>query len=475
MVVAGAVAPLMIAASYGCGEDSSGSTTKSSSTSQGASGPAAGGGGAGGNPTTTNGGGGAGATGGAGGGGTGGDGGAGGVVMTSADCTPPTGMAGMLQLTPVHTNLDFPMMVTYAPGDSSRLYIVERDGRILLSVNGATPTEFADIGNAPNWSVGNEGGLLGLAFHNDYANNGRFFVHYTADGGGSGFRNVIQEHRRDPNDMNLADPMPTHPPTLEIDQQATNHNGGSIHFSPVDGYLYIAIGDGGPQNDPEHDAVSRTMNLPPDMNDPPVPTLLGKILRIDVAATDGSYAIPSGNAPGTLPGQTDEIFDWGLRNPFRFAFDPCTGDRYIGDVGQASFEEIDVALASQGPTNWGWNCFEGFNMFNPPSGSMCPYGDETPPAIDYSHANNNRSVTGGVVYRNSGIPWLRGTYFYGDWASGRVWSFRYENGMAMGNAEIFNLGENVPGFGNDNDGNVYVTETDVNNGNNGTVYRIDEQ
>jgi glucose/arabinose dehydrogenase len=438
--VTGALATVLLASFAACGDETTSAQT--SSTNPGgtpSSGGSGGSGAEGGTPAT-------------GGGGVGG--GTGGGVQTGANCDAPTGVAGGLMLTPVHQGLGFPMMVTFVPGDDSQLFIVERNGTIVRSENGGAPELFLDVGagNLNNdFTSSGEGGLLGLAFHPDYTNNGRFFVHYTASGP---YRNVIQEFRRAPNDPTVADANPVHPPHLLVTQQASNHNGGHIEFSALDDMLYIAIGDGGPQGDPEDDAVDVTASH------------LGKILRIDVSATDGSYANPPGNAPGA--GALPEIFDWGLRNPYRFSFDLCTGDRYIGDVGQNAWEEVDVGLAGSGPTNWGWNCFEGNNTY--PGAPGCPFGGEVGPVHEYQHASGNNSITGGVVYRGHDIPWLRGAYIYGDWNSGRVWMFRFDGTTATMNQEITQLpAQGIPGFGNDNQGNVYVCHS------NGTVYRVEAQ
>ena len=392
------------------------------------------------------------AVGGAGGAGGDGQGGIGGVPPIGANCDPASGPPATLQLTPVHTDLDFPVMVTHARGDERRLYIVEVYlGHVLVSVDGAPPTLFLDVGESGiGFSSGGERGLLGIAFHPNYVNNGRFWVHYTSNV--SNLRNEVQEFRRDPDDPDRADPVAVHSPALRVPQPFGNHNGGHIAFGPHDDLLYVAIGDGGMSGDPDDDAPDVTKNY------------LGKLLRIDVSAGDGTFSVPAGNAPGTISGFTDAIYDWGLRNPYRFSFDPCSGDRYIGDVGGAIREEIDVAPAGQGPTNWGWNCFEGSQLHDGADG--CPFGGETPPVHEYDHTGDSHAITGGVVYRGSAIPSLRGSYFYADFVSGRIWSFRYEGGAAVGNNEVFNIG-NVGGFGDDAAGEVYVCERG------GTVYRID--
>ncbi|MEZ4439401.1 MAG: PQQ-dependent sugar dehydrogenase [Polyangiaceae bacterium] len=353
--------------------------------------------------------------------------------------------------------------MTHAPGDGERLYVVEKRGRIQLIKSGGAVSEFLDITNLVRFNPdpNSEYGFLGLAFHPDYVTNGRFWVHYSRDtnlgqcGGNTScnHENAIQEFRRDANNADLADPTPVGPPVLTIGQPYSNHNGGHIEFGPHDGLLYIGIGDGGSANDPHSNGVNKD-------------SLLAKLLRIDVSPTDGTYAIPAGNISDGAP----EIFDWGLRNPYRFGFDVCTGDRYIGDVGQGQWEEVDVAPPSQGPTNWGWDCFEGNHDFGL-SAAGCPFGDEVAPAWEYPHPTG-LSITGGTVYRGHSIPWLRGSYVVADFATGQLWRFRWENGPIDPQTVVsFGNGAIAPaGFGLDDAGEIYVAGY-----NTGEVYRIDEQ
>ncbi|MEQ9325011.1 MAG: PQQ-dependent sugar dehydrogenase [Polyangiaceae bacterium] len=430
-LLVGACAAL-VGTGLGCGDDGDGSGGSGTGTGTGA--------GMGGSGTGS----------GMGGGGNGG-GGAGGMTMTGANCDPASGAEGTVALTEFATGFSVPMMVTYAPGDDERLWVVERGGTIQLLKNGVAAGQFLDVSSLMVQNFQSEEGLLGLAFHPNYANNGRFWVHYSAPGG-TNHLNAIQEFRRDPANPDVADPNPVHPPVITVDQFAPNHNGGHIEFSPVDGFLYIGIGDGGSSNDPQGNGPNKN-------------TLLATLLRLDVNATDGTYDAPAGNITDGAP----EIFDWGLRNPYRWSFDVCTGDRYIADVGQNAWEEVDVAPASQGATNWGWDCREGANDFGQ-STNGCPFGDEVDPVWQYQHVGGGRSITGGYVYRGQAIPWLRGWYFFGDFVTGEVWRFQWDNGPVANVVDVTNVGgQRLTGFGQDNQGEVYVVDAT------GTIFQVTAQ
>lgn len=397
----------------------------------------------------------AGGTAGAGPGGAGGGGG----IPTSADCTAPSGQQGGLGLTAVISGLTEPLAMAVPWGDDERKFVIEKEGRVMLWQNGQLTT-FLDITQRVSVSA-NERGLLGIAFHPAYGLNGRFFLHYSVEDGvtqgASDGDTVIAEYRRDPNDPNAADPMPVVEPVLWVSQPYPNHNGGSIEFSPVDGMLYVALGDGGSGGDP-------------DGNGQQVAALLGKLLRIDVSDTGTSpaYAIPAGNL--SVANAAPEIFDWGLRNPYRISFDPCTGDRYIGDVGQDEWEEVDIASAAQGPTNWGWNTMEGMHCFSPQSG--CDMGGLELPVAEYQRQGGCASVTGGAVYRGSAIPWLRGAYLYADFCDGRTWMLRWEDGQLTEGPTALDIGltgGGPTGFANDDEGELYAVHLS------GFVYRLDPQ
>ncbi|WP_104987484.1 PQQ-dependent sugar dehydrogenase [Sorangium cellulosum] len=393
------------------------------------------------------------------GGGAGGSGGGAGGAGTALDCSPPSGGEGALKLTPVVSGITRPLLLKSAPGDPTRRFIVSQPGQIfVLKDDAPEPAVFLDLRELI--AFGGERGLLGLAFHPDYEANGRFFVHYS-DKVTDGDTRVVEFRRGETPDV--ADPTPV-ATYLEHEQPQTNHNGGSIEFSPRDGFLYLGLGDGGNSNDygPGHSAIGNGQDLT---------TLLGKMVRIDVATHP--YGIPEGNMTGE--GVRPEIWDYGLRNPYRFSFDGCTGDLYIADVGQRLWEEIHIEPAGQGRKNYGWRLMEGKHCFVPAE-SCDPEGITTLPQVEYPHAGQvieDCSVTGGYVYRGSKIPWLRGAYFYGDYCSGRIWTLTFEGGATTApvdrTADLETLGFAIAGFGQDSAGEVYVADFG------GTVYRVDPE
>ncbi|PYQ17926.1 MAG: glucose dehydrogenase [Acidobacteria bacterium] len=339
-----------------------------------------------------------------------------------------------------------PLDLQAAPGDRERLYVVEQGGRIQVVRSGQVAgAPFLDIGS--RISRGGERGLLGLAFHPQFATNRRFFVNYTDRQGDT----QIAEFRAASGDQ--ADPQ-SERPLLFVAQPFANHNGGGLAFGN-DGMLYLGLGDGGSGGDPFGNGQS-------------LGTRLGKMLRIDVDRGT-PYAVPSDNPFATRPGAMPEIWAFGLRNPFRFSFDRATGDLYIGDVGQNRFEEVDVGVASRkGGENYGWNTMEGNSCYAPPSG--CSMAGLTLPVLDYGHGDGC-SITGGYVYRGCRLPGYAGTYFYGDYCAGFVRSFRLENGRAVDQRDWTSsigrgLIHNVTSFGVDLDGEVYVVDYG------GAVYRI---
>jgi len=377
-----------------------------------------------------------------GGGGTGG----GGPMLSNVTCDAPSGMAGKLKATEIASGFNKPVQITSAWGDGSRLYVVEQNGRIQLLKNGQT-TEFLDITNKV--VNGGERGLLGLAFHPDYVNNGRFFVHYSNQGDG---HTIIEEYNRDQSDPDKGNPTAIGLVMPKLMQPYSNHNGGSIEFNPKDGFLYIGMGDGGSGGDPRNSGQDSS-------------TLLGALLRFDVSSLPGTA--PSGN----LTTGKKEIYDYGLRNPYRFSFDPCTGDRYIGDVGQNAWEEIDIAAFNSGNKNWGWRVMEGTHCYNPKNN--CDKSGKELPAIEYPHSQGT-SVTGGAVYRGKAIPWLRGAYLYADFVSAKVWMLRWANGQVTMQPQDISDQIDLPGygissFGYDNDGELYLSHY------NGRIYRIDSE
>ncbi len=401
--------------------------------------------------------------------------------------------------TRVADGLSAPIFATHAPGDTARLFIAQRGGsiRILdLTTGDLFPGNYLD--SVPNINTGGEGGLLGVAFHPDYANNGKFYVNVTRTNNNAVFQNAtanmsthILEYVVSPTNPNDAIESPRE--ILSFVQPQANHNGGWIGFSPNDGYLYIATGDGGGANDRDFDgdADGHTPNignaqdlyLEDDGTGQPARNLLGKILRIDVDGDDfpsesqRNYAIPGDNpfADNNTP-LDDEIWSFGLRNPFRASFDRATGDLWIGDVGQGAREEIDLQPGdSIGGENYGWRYKEGdLNtglITNPP-----PPNDLVDPIYDYSRGNGEfqgRTVTGGVVYRGPD-PALRGMYIFGDYGSERNWLLDPSN---PSDPDVFEInGDLTPDAGSidlmvayaeDADGNIYIVDIG------GQVFRID--
>ncbi len=348
----------------------------------------------------------------------------------------------------IATGLDFPLYLTTAPGDNNRLFVAEKGGRIRVIKNEALlETPFLDISNLV--STGSEQGLLGIAFDPGYATNGRFYVSYTDTSGDS---MVVRYLVSGNPDVSQTTPDRI---ILTIDQPFSNHNGGSIVFGP-DEYLYIGMGDGGSGNDPQGNGQ--------DLTD-----LLGSMLRIDVRP-QGDYTIPGDNPFITHPSAKPELWDFGLRNPWRFSFDRQTGDLYIADVGQNAREEINVAPASQvrgKGFNYGWNIMEG-TICTPGVNPNCSKTGLTLPVLDYDHSGGACSVTGGYVYRGSAIPDIQGTYFYADYCAGWVKSFVYRNGAATDHKDWQSLspGGSITSFGEDGQGELYILTSQ------GGVYRI---
>ena len=384
------------------------------------------------------------------------------------NCDAPEGAQPTLALELVAGGLAEPLFVTGAPGDDTRLFVVEKGGTVRVIVNGELQEQpFIDI----TTNVVNQGerGLLGLAFHPKYAENGLFYLHHSsAQNNGDG---VIAEFSVDQNNRSVADPASRRNILLFANDPESNHNGGDITFG-ADGFMYIGMGDGGGGND-QHGTAGNGQNLQ---------ALLGKMLRIDVYGRDvnDSYSIPPNNlAEQTGQAALPEIWAYGLRNPWRFSFDPCTQDLYIGDVGQNTLEEIDFlpATATAG-TNFGWRIMEGPNCR--PNDTVCPGFDTstlTAPVDSYPR-NVGTSVTGGYVYRGSGVPGLRGRYIYADYNSARFFTFRVNGGQLAERVEVTDQMRpagvdpadfgGISSFGQDNAGEVYVAAFNPN----GAIYRI---
>ncbi len=352
---------------------------------------------------------------------------------------------GPLQLEDAFPNLSFTRPVDFQiPNDgSNRIFIVEQAGVIRVFENDPAAGEagvFLDIRNRVD-DGGNEEGLLGLAFHPNYESNGTFFVDYTASGPN---RTVIARYQVDPADPNRALPG-SEEVILEVAQPYSNHNAGQIVFGP-DEYLYVTLGDGGSGGDPQENAEDPT-------------TLLGSILRIDVDQGD-PYAIPPDNPfVGNDQDFREEIYAYGLRNPWRISFDPETSRLWAGDVGQNAYEEIDVIEAGE---NYGWDVMEGTHCYEPSSG--CDQSGLVLPVWEYSHSLG-QSVTGGFVYRGDDVPHLAGRYVYGDFTSGRIWALTYD-GEEADNEELLDTNLNISSFGTDQERELYALAF------NGNIYRF---
>ncbi len=288
----------------------------------------------------------------------------------------------------------------------------------------------------------NERGLLGLTFHPDYSINGYFYVYYTEVGTGD---SVISRFKVNSTDINRSNKS-SEVYILQISQPYGNHNGGQINFGP-DGYLYISLGDGGGSGDPAGHGQNRA-------------TLLGSILRIDVDSTF-PYAIPNDNPFfGNLYGWAEEIFAFGLRNPWRFNFDTVTGLLWAGDVGENVWEEIDLI---ENGKNYGWNAKEGSHSYN----SGINVTELEDPVFEYNHLEGV-SITGGYVYRGSSLTNLIGKYIYADYGSGKIWSLEYVGGIVKDNTELIDTNLNIPSFGVDSNNELYICAFD------GKIYTLIE-
>lgn len=353
----------------------------------------------------------------------------------------PTDTSQGLAVQKVASGFNNPVYLT-APAGDGRLFVVEQIGRIQIVQNGQTlGTPFLDI--TAKVQNGGERGLLSMAFHPQYATNGYFYVDYT-DGSGD---TQVERYTVSAN-PNLADGASA-VLILSVQQPYANHNGGMVQFGP-DGMLYVGLGDGGSGGDPQGNGQNRS-------------SLLGALLRLDV---DGGspYAIPADNPFVGQGGARGEIWAYGLRNPWRFAFDPPSGMLIIADVGQNAWEEIDVVPATSGGRNFGWNVMEGAHCYGQAS---CNQSGLTLPVLEYPTTGSTCSVIGGFVYRGSAIPTVDGTYFYSDWCGGFLRGFRLNNGMVTGQTEwsIDDIGQ-VLSFGQDAQNELYIL------GQNGFVYRI---
>jgi len=367
----------------------------------------------------------------------------------AANCsaTPVAGQPSLTTVLFAH-GLANPLDFQVPAGERNRAFVVEQVGRIRIVRGGAVlGTPYLDVSSLT--SAGGERGLLGLAFHPRYVENGRFYVNYTDRRGDT----HISEFRASPPSADTVDPA-TERQVLFVSQPFANHNGGGLAFGN-DGMLYAGLGDGGSAGDPSRNGQN-------------LGTALGKMLRIDVDR-GAPFAVPSDNPFVATAGAFPLVWAYGLRNPWRFAFDRATGDFYIADVGQNLFEEVDVALAPRrGGENYGWNVMEGMHCFQPASG--CNQAGLTLPVVEYTHTQGACSITGGVVYRGCRLPGYAGTYFYGDYCAAFIRSFRMQSGQAVDQRDwTAALGRNISAitsFGMDDEGEVYIVDQQ------GEVYKV---
>ncbi|MGV8964619.1 MAG: PQQ-dependent sugar dehydrogenase [Candidatus Saccharimonadaceae bacterium] len=362
------------------------------------------------------------------------------VAFNAASCQQVQSTGTLI---PFATGISNPVCIANA-GDS-RLFVVDQRGyiRIIDSDGNVSPQPFLDIRSQVTF--GGEQGLLGLAFHPQYESNGYFYVNYI----GAGDSTHISRFSVNPGDPATADPASEFN-LMTIYQPFTNHNGGDLQFGP-DGYLYIGMGDGGSAGDPDN----RAQNLM---------QYLGKMLRIDVNLGN-PFAIPDSNPFNGSMSAMNEIWALGLRNPWKFSFDRLTGDLWIGDVGQNSFEEINMqSAASTGGENYGWRCYEGNQSYN--SNGCGPEATFNFPVYTYPHGGEC-SVTGGYVYRGSPSSPYYGHYFFADYCSDRIWTLHNVSGNWV--KEDFGqfAGNNFSSFGEDASGHLYVAGLTS-----GTIYRV---
>ena len=374
-----------------------------------------------------------------------------GILLLVAACNSSSngsnGSSQSVKVVNAFPNIRFkaPIFLSPAPDGSDRVFVVEQAGVIRVFPNDTevSNTEvFLDIRDRV--SSGGERGLLGLAFHPEFAQNGFFYVNYTTQQNGP-LQTVVARFSASGQGADVASEQIV----LTVDQPFSNHNGGMVAFGP-DGYLYIALGDGGSGGDP----FNHGQNLG---------TLLGSLLRIDVdrPANGLPYGIPPDNPfVGAGPGVRQEIFAYGLRNPWRFSFDAPTGRLWAGDVGQHAREEVDVIEPGG---NYGWRIMEGFACFRPASG--CDQSGLLLPVVEYDHSQGC-SITGGYVYRGALLPDLAGAYIYGDYCSGLIWSLRFQDNRVQSHALLLDTDIAIASFGLDAQHELYIVD------HSGVIFRL---
>lgn len=341
-----------------------------------------------------------------------------------------------ITLTSVATGFTSPVDLENAGDGTSRLFVVEQGGTIRILQNGTVlPTPFLDI--TAKVTSGGETGLLGLTFHPGYSQNPLFYLNYTLTTGGQ-LQTVIAEYRASAGNPNVADPN-SERILLRVNQPFANHKAGQLAFG-ADGMLYFGLGDGGSGGDPNGNGQNTQV-------------LLGKMLRIDVdhTSTGKQYAIPNDN-PFVNGGGLPEIWAYGMRNPWRFSFDPPTGRLFLADVGQDAYEEIDIVTKGN---NYGWNVMEGTHCFNPASG--CNMTGLTLPIIDYSHSEG-ATVIGGFVYHGALIPALQNAYLFGDFSNGKMWILQQPTTNNWTRTLVLSSGRQISSFGRDEAGELYVVD-----------------
>ena len=348
--------------------------------------------------------------------------------------------SGSVTLTRLAGGFTHPVTIANAGDGSGRLFVVEQGGTIRFIRNGVVaPLPFLNITSLVT-PTGGEQGLLGLAFPPGYVSRGSFYVNYTNR---TGVGNTVLARFRLGLTPDQADPA-TREELLTIVQPFSNHNGGQIAFG-FDNLLYIGTGDGGSEGDPLGNGQSLT-------------TLLGKVLRIDVLSGTLPYALPPGNPFG------NEIWAYGLRNPWRFSFDRANGDLYLADVGQDLVEEVDFQPTGSGAgANYGWNIMEGSRCF---ATTTCSSAGLTLPVAEYFHGSGDCAVIGGYVYRGSRFPLLQGTYIYGDLCSGRIWGLK-NSGLGWESTLLAQTTLQISTFGEDESGELYVADYAT-----GDIYQI---
>ena len=369
--------------------------------------------------------------------------------------TPVEG-ASLASLGPVAIEQAFPSLsftkpvhATHAGDGTNRLWVVEQAGVVLVVPNDESATAvsvFLDIKSRVN-DAGNEEGLLGLAFDPDYTENKYFYVHYSAL---SPRRSVISRFLASSSDPNQADPA-SELVLLEVSQLFANHNSGTLAFGP-DGFLYISLGDGGDGGDPDGHGQNTG-------------TLLGSMLRIDLSnsSSEEPYQVPAGNPfLGQGSAVREEIWTYGLRNPWKFSFDATTGDLWAGDVGQQAFEEIDIIEAVG---NYGWNLMEGAHCYAPPA-ATCDQTGLNLPIFEYANPDEGCAIIGGHVYRGTRLPELKGSYIYSDFCSGSIWGLVYDGAAVIDQALLADTNLNISAIGADQNGGLYFLAFD------GNIYRF---